>query len=63
MQQAINKYVQQKLPTYKRVLTDRHSKCLELRSHLLVAAYMSRVESTRLLHVDPPRLGKACAGL
>jgi hypothetical protein len=63
MQQAINKNVQQKLPTYKRVLTDHHSKNLELWSHLLVVACMSRIESTRLLHKDPPKLGKVCADL
>jgi hypothetical protein len=52
-----------KLPTYKKVLTDHRSNSLELWSHLLAAAYMSRVKSTRLLHKDSPRLGKACAGL
>jgi hypothetical protein len=51
------------LPTYKKVLTDRRSKSLELQSHLLIAAYMSRVESTLLLHKDPLRMGKACASL
>jgi hypothetical protein len=63
MQQAINKNVQQKLPTYKKVLTDHCSKSLERQSHLLAAACMSHVESTRLLHKDSLRLGKACAGL
>jgi hypothetical protein len=52
-----------KLPTYKNVLADRHSKSLELQSHLLVVACMNLVESARLLHKDPPRLVKACAGL
>jgi hypothetical protein len=51
------------LPTYKKVLTDRRSKSVELQSHLLTAACMSQVESTRLLHNDPPRLWKYCAGL
>jgi hypothetical protein len=32
-------------------------------SHLVTAAYMSQVESLRLLRKDPPRLGKACVGL
>jgi hypothetical protein len=31
------------LPTYKRVLTDYRSKSLELQSHLLAVACMSRV--------------------
>jgi hypothetical protein len=35
----------------------------EPRSHLLAAAYMSQVESLRLLQKDPPKLGKACVGL
>jgi hypothetical protein len=52
-----------KLPTYKKVLTNRDYKSLEHRSHLLIATFMSRVKSTRLLHKDPPRLEKACAGL
>jgi hypothetical protein len=34
MQQAINK----NLPTYKKVLADRHSKSLELQSHCLTVA-------------------------
>jgi hypothetical protein len=51
------------LPTYKKVLVDHRSKSLELRSHLLAASCMSQVESTGLLHRDPPRLGKACASL
>jgi hypothetical protein len=52
-----------KLPTYKNVLADHHSKNLELQSHLLATAYMSQVKSTRLLHKDSLRLGKACAVL
>jgi hypothetical protein len=51
------------LPTYKKVSVDRRSKSLEPQSHLLAAACMSWVESTRLLHKDPPRLGKSCANL
>jgi hypothetical protein len=35
----------------------------EPQSHLLAAAYMSWVESLRLLHKDPPKLGRACVGL
>jgi hypothetical protein len=46
------------LPTYKKVLTDQRSTNLEPQSHLLVVAYMSRVESLQLLHRDPHRLGK-----
>jgi hypothetical protein len=57
------KNVQQELPTYKKVLTNHRSKSLELQSHLLAAACMSRVKSTQLLHIDPPRLGKAYTDL
>jgi hypothetical protein len=46
------------LPTYKKVLADYRSKSLEPRSHLLAVACMSWVKSTRLLHKDPPRMGK-----
>jgi hypothetical protein len=52
-----------KLHTYKKVLADHCSKSLELQNHLLTAACMSQVESTRLHHKDPPMLGKACAYL
>jgi hypothetical protein len=51
------------LTTYRKVITDHHSTNLEPRRHLLVAAYMSRVESIRLPQKDPPRLGKACVDL
>jgi hypothetical protein len=63
MQQAINKSVQQILPTCKKVLTDHRSRSLELQSHISAVVCMSRVESPRLLHKDPPKLGKACVGL
>jgi hypothetical protein len=51
------------LITYKRVLTDHCSKNLELRSHPLAAIYMNQVESSRPLHMDPPKLVKAYGGL
>jgi hypothetical protein len=47
------------LITYKRALTDRHSKNLDLRSHPLVATYMNWAESPGLLRRDPPKLVKA----
>jgi hypothetical protein len=63
MQQKINKNVQQELPTYKKVFIDSCSKNLELQCHLPTTIYMSRVESSQLLHKDRTRLGKACADL
>jgi hypothetical protein len=36
------KMYNKKLPTYKMVLTGRHSKSLKLRNHLLAATCMSR---------------------
>jgi hypothetical protein len=36
---------------------------LEPRIHLLAVAYMSWVESLRLLQKDPPKLEKACVSL
>jgi hypothetical protein len=62
MQQAINKNVQ-KIPTYRKVLTDHHSMNSEPQSHLLATAYMSQVESLRLHQKDSPRLRKACVSL
>jgi hypothetical protein len=50
-----------RLPTYKKVSTDHRSKNLELQSHLVVAVFMSLVESLQLFQKDPPRLEKACA--
>jgi hypothetical protein len=44
MQQAINKSVQQKLPTYKKVLTNHRSKNLELQSHLPAATGSSHLD-------------------
>jgi hypothetical protein len=62
-QRSRQKMYKGELPTYKKVLTDQRSTNLEPQSHLLVVAYMSRVESLQLLHRDPHRLGKACVGL
>jgi hypothetical protein len=58
-----NQKCTKKLPTYRKVLTDRRSMNLKPRSHLLTAPYLSQVESLRLLQKDPPRLGKACVRL
>jgi hypothetical protein len=52
-----------RLPTYKKVSTDHHSRNLELWNHLLVAICMGLVKSLRLFQKDPPRLEKACVGL
>jgi hypothetical protein len=58
-----NKKCTKKLPTYRKVFTDHRSMNSEPQIHLLAAAYMSQVESLRLLQKDPPRAGKACVGL
>jgi hypothetical protein len=52
-----------KLTTYRKVLIDHRSMNLEPRIHLLAVAYMSWVESLRLLQKDPPKLEKACVSL
>jgi hypothetical protein len=51
------------LPTYKIVTIDQHSTNLEPQSHPPVVAYMSQIESLRLLQRALPKLGKTCAGL
>jgi hypothetical protein len=58
-----NKKCTKNLTTYRKVLSDDRSMNSEPQSHLLAAAYMSRVESLRLVQKDPPRLEKACIGL
>jgi hypothetical protein len=52
-----------KLPTYKKVLVDLHSRNLEFRSRLPIAVDMSQAESLRLLQKAPPKLGKNYASL
>jgi hypothetical protein len=60
---CVNAVGNKRLPTYKKVLTDHCSRSLELQSHILIAVCMSLVESLRVFQKNPPRLGKACAGL
>jgi hypothetical protein len=52
-----------KLPTYKKVVVDQHSKSLELMSHLPASVYTSQAESLQLLQKTSPKSGKAYANL
>jgi hypothetical protein len=63
MQLAVTKTYSKNVITYKRALTDRCYKNLELRSHPLIETYTSRAKSPGLLHRDPPKLMKAYDGL
>jgi hypothetical protein len=58
-----NQNCRKKLTTYRKVLTDHRSMNSEPQSHLLIVAYMSRVESLQLLQKDPPRFQKPCVSL
>jgi hypothetical protein len=46
------------LITYKRALTDRHSRNLELWSHPLAATYMNQAESSGPLHRGASQVGE-----